>query len=789
MKNNIIITNNETKKKILKDLHKITKIKIYTLNEFIKLYYFSYTEETIYYLINKYHIKYEIAKIYLDNLIYIEDKKYNSSKLNFLSDLKKELLNNNLIKINKLFKNSLKNNNIYIYNLPTTLELNKLIEELRIISNVEIHNQQSNKYQHPIYELTTIEDEVVFVATKICELINKGISPNNIYLTNIDNEYKKVINRIFPMYHIPLYLDKKESIYGTYICQLFLNNYQSNLEDTFTILKDYIKSPEDESIFNKLIDIVNSYTFIDDKLKVQEMIKYDIKHTYIEEKKLSIKVSESSLNNIYNDDDYVFLLSFNQRIIPCFYKDENYLNDSEASELNISLTIDKNNSNKEETIQNILSIPNLIITYKKENNGEEFTISNINEQLQYEIIKNIELDYTKSNKYNKIKLTSLLDEYIKYNTKSDTLFILNKHYNNLNYKTYDNVFTGIDKKDLQEYLDNKLNLSYTKLDLYYKCPFSYYISNILKLNKYEENFYQLIGTLFHSVLEKFNNTNLSYDELINSELNKIDHQFTNKEKFFIEKLKKELLFVIETIKNQEIYTNLHDELHEEEIYTNIPGTMKITFKGIIDKVKYKKDDNETIIAIIDYKTGNPNLDLTTIPYGLSMQLPIYLYLAKNSHKLINVKVAGFYLQKILHNEITVDKSSSYEQEKKKALKLQGFSNSDMSILKEFDSSYLDSSVIQGMKVTKDNDFYHYTKVLSTKQMDILSSLVEDKIKEGAHLIENATFPINPKVIKDKNYSCSYCKFKDICFYKNSDIIELVPKELKDIIGGDNNESN
>jgi ATP-dependent helicase/DNAse subunit B len=209
--------------------------------------------------------------------------------------------------------------------------------------------------------------------------------------------------------------------------------------------------------------------------------------------------------------------------------------------------------------------------------------------------------------------------------------------------------------------------------------------------------------------------------------------------------------------------------------------MNITFTGIIDKIKYKNMGDHTIVAIIDYKTGNPNLDLTTVPYGIGMQLPVYLYLAKNSNKLTNIKVAGFYLQKVLNNEVTVDKSHSYEQLKKKNLLLQGYSNEDQSILSEFDNSYMDSNIIKSMKTKKDYSFYSYCKVLSNKEMDLITNIAENKINEGAEKISNAEFPISPKKIGKINYGCALCQFKDICFHTADDIEELEPLNLDDIL--------
>lgn len=780
--NSIIITSNTQKKDILNSNKKLRYYKIYTLTEFNKLYYFDYNKKTIYYVMNKYNVNHEIAKIYIKNIYNIEDKVYKNNKLNFLIELKRDLINNKLLKTNKLFLEYLKNKNIIIYQLPKSKELNNLINELSLNNNVEIINNKSNNYKHIIYELDNIENEVLFIANKIIELVKNKIPISNIYLTNLNEEYKKIIKRIFPMYNIPFTLKNDEIIYGTYISNKFFEYYNDDLSTTTAVLKQYIDDEESQEIYNQIINIVNKYTFEDNKLKIKEMIISDFKSTKLSTKDITNSVHETVLQDkIFNEEDYVFILSFNQGIIPKIYKDEDYLTDNDKKELSISLTIDKNNLEKEINKEILSNIKNTIITYKKMANGEEFNVSNINEELKYEIKKVEGYNYLHSNLYNKLKLASLLDEYNKYGTKNDLLYILNKHYKDLPYNTYNHKFTGIKKNYLHKFLNNKITLSYSSLDKYFRCPFSFYIGNILKLNIYEETFYQLIGTLFHAILEKMPE-DLDYEKVWSEEIVNLNHEFSIKEKFFLKKLKEELKFVIRILKEQETFTDLHDELHEERVYINIPGNIKITFTGIIDKIKYKKDDIKTIIAIIDYKTGNPNLDLSTIKYGIGMQLPVYLYLAKNSNKLNNVKVAGFYLQKVLNNEISVDKTHSYEQQKKKNLLLQGYSNEDMSILSAFDKSFMDSNIIKSMKVKSDNSFYSYTKVLSNKSMDIIENIAKEKIEEGAELITNATFDIAPKKISKINHGCTMCKFKDICYHTEDDVVELQETTIKDILG-------
>ena len=77
-------------------------------------------------------------------------------------------------------------------------------------------------------------------------------------------------------------------------------------------------------------------------------------------------------------------------------------------------------------------------------------------------------------------------------------------------------------------------------------------------------------------------------------------------------------------------------MYEKEIYININERLGIRFKGIIDKIMYEKFNGETIVCIVDYKTGNPNLNLKNVQYGLDMQLPVYIYLFKNFKELDNV---------------------------------------------------------------------------------------------------------------------------------------------------------
>lgn len=113
--------------------------------------------------------------------------------------------------------------------------------------------------------------------------------------------------------------------------------------------------------------------------------------------------------------------------------------------------------------------------------------------------------------------------------------------------------------------------------------------------------------------------------------------------------------------------------------------------------------------------------------------------------------------------------------KKDMMRLEGYSIDDPTTLEKLDQTYPDSCIIKGMKVSS-KGFYAYSKVMSESKMDRLSTLVENKIEETAHKIEEADFKINPKQIGTKLVGCEFCTYHDLCFQTPKDIVYL--KEYK-----------
>ncbi len=750
--NSIIICNKDAKNQILRRIKKLINIKFMSIKEFIKSYYFDYDEKSILYLMKKYNIKYEIAVEYLSNLIYVEDKKYNNDKLDFLVSIKKTLMDNNLLIFNNKFKNYIKDKKIVIYNYHLTKFERYLLRDL----DIKEINKPQNSYKPVIYEFKNVDEEVEFVAKEISKLINSKVPVDQIKLVNIGDDYINIVTRIFGYYNLMIDKFNKISILSTVIGKKFYDN----LNNGINFACDSICKYSDTKIYKQIIDICNKYIWCDDINDARILIEYDLKHTYIENTKYKNMIEVVDLKTYDFNNEYVFMLGFNQGIIPNLQKDEDYITDS-IKPYYMDSTVEKNKKEREEVLNSIRNIKNLTITYKLKSPFRVFYPSNLIDELGVNVSKSeFDCKVSYSRISDSLRLASALDELIKFSSIDDTLEILNSNYD-IPYNTYSHSFTGLSKKKLEDYINSQenFNLSYSSMDNYNRCAFRFYIDKILCLKDNNEKFSLILGKIYHYILEKAvkQDIDIEYEVKKYIEENKID--LSNSNNFFISKCINNLKYLIEILKYQSSFSKLKNI--DTEKFIKVPLKDNINFVGFIDKIVYDKIDNQTVAAIIDYKTYVKSPSLKFIENGIDIQLPTYMYLSSYLYK--NIKFAGFYLQ-----NITLDNKS--DDEKKDSLKLIGFTNKDKKILEMFDSGYTNSSVINGIKVKQDGSFSANSLkyMLSDEDINNIIDITKTKIDETLDNILNCNFDINPKINKD-NLGCEFCNFSDLCYKKEYDL--------------------
>ncbi len=761
IENLLLICPDEEKNYLLDKIHKEKKlinIKFMNIETFKANYFYHYDYTAISYLMNVYQVNLDISKMYLENMYFIDmNQNYQNTKLNFLKEMKGQLIENDLLKFNNQFSSYLKTKTIKVLNYPN---LEKYLVDIFQELNAAIITKQIIPKNFTVYETNDIYEEVTFTIQKIMELYQRGVKLNHIYLLNLNEDYTYITERMFQMFHLPIQLPNMSRL------------------DSSILIKKYLLTgllPDSNSknieLINKLITIENSLLSMKNDPNYKIFLKDKIKNTHLSSINYREAVNIGDLfNREYSQDDHVFVLGFNEGILPNNYKDEDYLTDQDKKEVPLYSTHFKNKREKEVVIQYLSNIPNLYISYKKTSFKDHFYPSSIIEDYHMKVMKCDTECFQYSNQYNLRMLSIYLDNYYKFKEEHKYLKPLHKTYRSkLLYNTYSNIFTGIKQEEFLSYLE-KLGLSYTSMNTYNLCKFKYYINYVLKLDPFCETFQTLIGNLFHHVLELSLTDNFDFERTWNDYIK--DKHLEIKELFFLERLKKNLLNTLEIIKEQKMYTDFKNCYGEKSITIPLKcNELEAYFTGKIDKIMYYNKYNDTYFAIVDYKTGSFDANLNYMKYGIGMQLATYLYLVEKSNIFENPIFTGMYFQKILMGNVSYDGRKSYLEKMRDSLKLVGYSTNDEEILGHFDHDYTDSKVIKSMKMTS-KGFSRYTKLID-KDMDFnVFKYTEKIIYETLSKIITANFTIDPKRIEFKNVSCKYCKYRNLCYVKEEDYINL-----------------
>lgn len=731
--NMLLICPSDIKEKILINNKSLVDISFMTLEEYKKRYYFDYDYHTVKYLMDTYGYTLNNAKEIIESLYFVEDKNYPNNKLNDLVKIKKELLEKNLLILDPLFNKHNKDTFAYGYG---DIRLN----DAKVLKGTIVDKH------YDIYEFDTIESELEYVYESIFELLENGIDINNIYIV-AGNEYENYFKRYNSYFDFKVNYPSDNILYGTEAAKKFLEDIKLKGRET---IYNELTNKDLVNILNKYLDLNEAYDFIVE----------DLKHIKLNKKYKDV-VQVVSNNYLFSDSDYVFYLGFNDKV-PAYKKDNEYLDNEMCRLLGIDDTNDKNRIIKENLICNLSNIKNLYLSYSKNSPFNKYERQMLFSDVNYISYTN---KYLHSDKSNRNRYGELLDNLDKYGEHNDDLDSMYSTYDRNNYGDYDNSYKNFNVGK------ETVELSYSSMQSYYECAFKYYLDNILRPDDSDATFFTTIGTIAHNVLQEMvlDNTK-DFDELWDNQVT-----FTSaKELYFNKKIKEEIREDFNIILKQKELSYFDSVECEKRIKLKLRDN--IFFKGFIDKILKCKDN----VCIVDYKTGNTKIEDKYFEFGLNLQLPSYLYLLQEDPS----KIIGFYLQHLVAPKYVYDEKKDIETQKNEDMKLTGFTSSDISrinILEDLDGK---SSVVSKLAITKNGELSKNSKVISDEDMKDMIKLVEDKILEASTSILNNDFSINPKVIDNKNVSCTYCRYKDICYKRIKDYVYYETKKEEEVIDGD-----
>lgn len=771
--NSILIVPNNIKTKVLTFINDNSILKSLKIMSFVavkKALLFDYKTDAIKATMDYMDVSFGVAKSYIGNLYYVNEEEYINDKMNTLLDLKKYLTKNNYLKFDSLFKELLKSKSkVYVYGYDYINLFNRFIlDKIKEYTEVEIIEKNYMDYEHTIYEFNSMFEECSFVFEKILELIDDGVQLDKIFITNYNRDYTFTFKTLINLTNLPIYLKSNTTLYDTSIGSYFLNNLTNNIDSLMYKIKkkfDVANSYENEKFFNNLSNMINDYYWCENNYtSIKEIIENDMKSRIIPNRHFNEEILTTNIiDNVFDDDEYVFLIGFNLGEVPRLKRDEDYISD-DIKPYYLETTDVYNRVIKETYLKAIKNIKNLTITYKLGTRFKSCEKSFLANDSSFKIKKKRCIISNYSDDLNVLNMSKLLDNLIKFNTHDkylDTLFSSYKP----NYKTYHNEFTSINTEKLISNINDKLVFSYSNISDYYKCPFKFYVKHILKIKAYKTVLSQFIGSLFHYVLERGLDGKEDIDEVFEEYVceHYKDIDDTYKNKFFINNLKKEIKFLVSTIKEQHSHSKHDKTMLEHEIVIDVERKIKTKIKGFVDKILML----ENSALIVDYKTtNNQAIDTNLFEFGLSTQLPIYLYLLKAVNK--DIEIAGIYIQHILALDEVYDPDKDLIEEKKKNLKLEGITFDNIDLISKFDDTYEKSQVIKSLSVTKNGVLKKNKNILSIEKRDELVNIMENLIVSCIDNVCEGNFSISPIKIEKIVDGCDFCEYKDICFRKFKD---------------------
>lgn len=359
------------------------------------------------------------------------------------------------------------------------------------------------------------------------------------------------------------------------------------------------------------------------------------------------------------------------------------------------------------------------------------------------------------------------------------------------YLAYEGVLTaGMLSTQSQERLERQRRWTYsvTALETYAKCPFQYFVSEILKFRAEEDDAKDELsnlekGSLLHEVLFEFYDNRREdppieqcfeaakrqLDGILDTKSEERRNQRTENlisdDNLFweteVEKLRVALHKWLEaericdlsvTPSYFEVSFGQEREPRDSKLSCTTPiriGNVGMT--GKIDRI----DIGNSAFNVIDYKTGSSTVRMPEILSGHSLQLPIYLQIAKQllaNNGITDLEAASGLYHKIRLDQCTVELGIGTDFLNGEAFK--NYNGTDWKSVSSRSGQLLDDEIFKDRLVRVSGYVQQYVDSISNGDFPLITR-VEAFVDSEAE----GDAPITPR---NKTAPCSYCDYKRIC---------------------------
>lgn len=357
-----------------------------------------------------------------------------------------------------------------------------------------------------------------------------------------------------------------------------------------------------------------------------------------------------------------------------------------------------------------------------------------------------------------------------------------------------------------------LTLSPTRIEQYFRCPFSFFCAYGLHLRpraKAELNgLYK--GLVTHYVLERFMKCKEAFsmdEQALSLFISQVTADYMRR--FMGGKEDKTLSFMQEVLRLERnlkfLLQNLQQEFAENRFrpiafempirqtispssaYEAGENPLKFQIFGIVDRVDSCLLDGKEYLRVVDYKSGyGKTLSFSELSYGLNMQMLIYLFAVMDAKK--NAVPAGvLYLPtagdtgKYIFNRKAPSKQEMY-QKVKEGFQMNGILLNDHKVIHAMENFYgkkkgnfiplKTDPVSHGFKETA-NGF-----LLNLQDIELLKGFVKRKLEHMSICLGKGEVPAYP-LQQEEKVMCAWCDYQSVCGRRAGDKSKKMEKISKE----------
>ncbi len=380
------------------------------------------------------------------------------------------------------------------------------------------------------------------------------------------------------------------------------------------------------------------------------------------------------------------------------------------------------------------------------------------------------------------------------------------------------------------FFPHDINMSATRADDFYKCPFNYFCKNGLKVYPIERVDISPMtkGSLIHFILQNILSTvdengnicfNDNYESLSDDEIkrlisgyckeyvnNELGGNFgkTSRFSYNLKNLELTAFYVVKNLiqelegcffKPVAFEYDLTDENGESILKIKVDKDVNICMRGSIDRVDiYKDESGKRYVRIVDYKTGGKDFDLASLYHGLNMQMLIYLLALVDTDNEFNrdgeLSPAGVmympakYVENYLPREKLRESSDEEREKKLKNERNKKFKRNGLFVYNDLTLKAMDeraSGLFAPLKKTSRGENVDEKQVVDADIFEAIERFSKDKIIEMGRSLADGEIAAMP-VMKSGNIdtiSCRYCNYWSVCGKYNRRDAEQILNEDKE----------